>query len=716
MTKLPTFFRRLGRLSLPVAFNVLLLLCQGAFAWPQVPSNSAEDFDALAKSAAAAREANKADEAVRDYRQAVAIRPDWAEGWWYLGSLAYDADQYSDAIASFQKLVQVAPQLGAAWNFLGLCEFETADYEDALIHLEKGEALGGGNDPEIARVATYHLALLLIRKGEFDRAAELLGSVFGQQEVPAQIKVALGLALLRVPLLPSEVDPSKDALVNAAGQAAALMKQGEAAKASELLQRVSKEYAGTPYLSYAYSTALAATGQYDAAVAQLRQEASVSPVSALPWIEISALELQETKLDTALEAAEKAVQLAPDSPAAHQALAHSLRALGKQVQAEGEARLAKSLPSETLQPEARVAKLYSQSALGATTGATQSTSRTRDAPGLFQQAMQDYSSGRFSEAISALKTYVEQRPDDGTAWAVMGLSDFEMKDYDNALIHLRRGKELGFGGSLDAVQLARYRLGILLNRAGKFESATEAMTPVAESGPLARQVQFALGMALLRMPMLPEQVETSKQSLVQAAGEIELLLQNSKYDDAFSKFQALVKEYPSAPFLHYAYGTALEALSQFDEAEGQVREELKVSPPSALAYVRLASIALKRHRPADALPSAQLAAQLAADSAEAHYLLGRSYLELGQDTEAIHELEMASKLAPGSPEVHFSLAKAYARAKQPEKAEQERAVFVRLNTLAEQQRGAHGPQSYSGPRDAAAVSTAGESSQAAPRQ
>ncbi len=56
-------------------------------------------------------------------------------------------------------------------------------------------------------------------------------------------------------------------------------------------------------------------------------------------------------------------------------------------------------------------------------------------------------------------------------------------------------------------------------------------------------------------------------------------------------------------------------------------------------------------------------------------------------------------MAPDSPEVHFNLAKAYAKANQPEKAEQERATFARLNALAELQRSQHGNQSYSGSHD-----------------
>ena len=93
--------------------------------------------------------------------------------------------------------------------------------------------------------------------------------------------------------------------------------------------------------------------------------------------------------------------------------------------------------------------------------------------GRWNLAMLAYSAGRYPEAIVALKACVARRPDYGTAWAVLGLSEFEIKDYGNALIHLQRGQDLGMGGSKESVQLARYRLGVLLNRDAKFDLAAE---------------------------------------------------------------------------------------------------------------------------------------------------------------------------------------------------------------------------------------------------
>lgn len=212
---------------------------------------------------------------------------------------------------------------------------------------------------------------------------------------------------------------------------------------------------------------------------------------------------------------------------------------------------------------------------------------------------------------------------------------------------------------------------------------------------------------MLRIPSLADDVDSGRYSLVEQAGDVAQLLLASKYDQAFPKLQKLIAEYPTTPFLHYAYGTALDSLSQYDEAKAQMRAEIQISPQSAMPWTRLASIALRQRRPDEAMPAAQNAVRLAPDSADAHYVLGRAWADSGDAGKAIPELERASQLSPDSPEIHFALAKAYARANQPEKASEERATFARLNTLAEQQRAQRGDQAYQGAHDAANPSVLG---------
>jgi len=723
-----------------LAFLTILALGQNSFA-----RQSASDFEAAAKSATSAREAGRA-EAIQEYVRALDLNPTWEEGWWYLGTMLYDADRYSEAIPPLQKLVELVPTAGPAWDFLGLCEFETKDYANSLEHLKKGRALGDADDPDTARVANYHLALLLIRTGAFDEASAQLSAAVGHSEMPAQIKNALALSMLRVPLLPKEIDPSQDALIAAAGEAAAAIAENNSAKALAAFPVLLKDYPSTPYLHYAYGKALAFAGRDEEALKQQREETNISPNSSSPWIEIRQLELHLQRPQEAVHAAEEAVQRAPESAAAHKTLADTLQALGKKEKAATELALAEKLAPEKNQPEERLAQLYSNHAGASSHANIQAAERsasdpassnfsvlssraaTAQAAGNSDQAIQNYqralqlrpewddgrwslamllySAGHYPEAITDLKLWVERHSNFGPAWAVMGLCEFEIKDYKNALVHLQRGEQLGLGGNPQAEGLARYHLAVLENQSGQFDSAMETLIPGTRSGKIAKEIQVVLGMALLRMPALPDQLDPSQTALAQSAGEIAALLQNSRYDQAFPKLQALLQQHPSVPFLHYAYGTALSALSQFDDAETQLRAEIQISPRSELPYISLASLQLKQYRAAEALASAHQAVQLAPDSAESHYVLGRANLELGHNEQAVHELELASNLAPGSPEVHFNLAKAYAKVRQPEKAEQERAIFARLNSSAEQRRSHSGNQAYAGSHDAVELTPA----------
>src|SRR5271165_266571 len=676
-----------------VALGILLCVvatCPHAQTAAQSSAAPGSSFQTYAQSAAAARDAGRFDDALRDYQAALKIDPSWQEGWWNLGTLLYERDHYAEAIPAFQQLAELAPHASPAWIFLGFCQFETKDYSHALENLKEGQRLGGIDDPEIARVARYHLALLLIHDGQFDDPDSTLGSFAITGQNSPQIKFAMGLQLLRVPLFPEEVDPSRDALVQEAGEIATLMAREERAATLAAFQAAIKKYPDAPYLHYAYGELLSVRGDVDDAIAEFRKETQNSSKSAVAYIAMAYAELSVQDTSEALQAAQEAVRLAPYSQKAHEVLALCFRDAGAMSDWDREWDAAQKLFAEKPRLEDWIIDRYRAPSAARSTNGTDATS----GDDLWAAAMKDYSERHYAEAIAELKIALQQKPEYGTGWAVLGLSEFNLQDYDNALIHLQRGQRLGMNASPESVAQAKYSLGFLLNRKGEFSAAEQELMSIAAPGPLTEQIRSVLGLSVLHIADNSGSLQAWQPGLVEGAGEIAALLRDSKYDAAFSRLDDLLKKYPSAPFLHYTYGTALASLSQFDEAAKQFRDELALSPSSELPYLGLASLELKRRRPADALEPAQHAVQLAPRSATAHYLLGRSYLETGKAAEAIAELQQASAITPSSPEIHFSLAKAYAKAGQPAKAEEQRATFAQLNTLAEQQRGQQGNQSY----------------------
>lgn len=592
------------------------------------------EADQLQQQALDEGEAGKTSDALRDYRRVLAVRPEWKEGRWNLGMLEYGSNQFADAKSTFEKVVEFAPSMGMAWSLLGLSEFETADYDNALIHLQKAQLLGIADDEEIARVSSYHLALLLVRASRFEEAAHLLQQNFGADSASSQAKLALGLATLKIPLLPKELDPSKEALVLAAGEAVL-------SKTTDRFPELLRTYPETPYLHLAYGAALANAGKNAEALKQFRAETKVSPASPLPWQAISRIETQLGATSEARSAAEHAQKLAAALPG-------------------------------TTSPEQRIVQFYADAAARAGTASELDQA-------LWISALREYTGGEYAKANADLKTWLAGNQQNGTGWALLGLCEYELKDYANALLHLDRGAKLGLNAKPEYLYQARYTYGILLVQAGRFDEATEILaTEINAPAPLGAKVEAALGLALLRRAEFPD-ASPQQAELFQAAGHIAVLLETSRYDEAFPQFKQLLEKYPTLPFLHYAYGTALIALSEFDQAAVQMEAEAALSPGSELPRVRLASIALRQHDAETAIKWARQAVQLTPQSAEAHYLLGRASLESGDVAGAISELETASLLSPSSPEIHFNLAKAYARAKRPEKAEQERETFTRLS-------------------------------------
>ena len=173
---------RCFRLRELIVASVLVACPIGVSAAPgisqrQSPSSTASDFSTLSAAADTARAAGRLDEAVPLYRKALALRPDWKEGWWALGTVLYDQDSHAASADAFRRLLLLDPKNGTAHLMLALCEYQVDRDASAMEHIQAAKTLGVQKDGDLPHVLSYHEAMLLLRGGRFDRALEVLQSL-----------------------------------------------------------------------------------------------------------------------------------------------------------------------------------------------------------------------------------------------------------------------------------------------------------------------------------------------------------------------------------------------------------------------------------------------------------------------------------------------------------------------------------------------------------
>lgn len=288
-----------------------------------------------------------------------------------------------------------------------------------------------------------------------------------------------------------------------------------------------------------------------------------------------------------------------------------------------------------------------------------------------------YEGDRYMEARDAFRNLVALDPKNSRAWGMLGLCEFQTREYDRAVVSLQRGRSLGLGNNKEIESVVRYHTALLYIRFEFFEIAYDILTEFLQAGNESPKVMEAFGLAMLRMPFLASEIPPDKRDEVVIAGRAGFYMAARRLEEARTAFDALLARYPDAPNVHYAYGVFM--LNQdADAALKEFRRELEISPLHQPSMVQLAFEYLKRDELNTALPFAEKAVQLAPNMFPARNVLGRILLDLGQVERAIKELEEGARLAPTSPEMHFALARAYTRVGRKADANRERELFKRL--------------------------------------
>lgn len=296
----------------------LLLCCAAPCSNAQTnPQQRSADFPALSAQANAARDANQLDQAVSLYKKALALRPEWVEGWWSLGTIEYDQNNYADAANAFAKVKALDSRAGTARVMLGLCEFQLGQDANALEDIEAGKNLGITGDPQLWQVMIYHEGVLQRRAAKFETAQQTINRLCSRDIVDADVIQQLGLTVLRAPgkdVLPQGSLGAE--IVSAVGHAECMGAQKKFDEARQEYNEIVERYPQYPNIHYAYGRFLIDLNDTAGAIAQFKQEIKNQPDHVFARLQIASADYRIDSKD-GLPYAEQAVKLNPNLPLGH---------------------------------------------------------------------------------------------------------------------------------------------------------------------------------------------------------------------------------------------------------------------------------------------------------------------------------------------------------------------------------------------------------------
>jgi predicted Zn-dependent protease len=344
-------------------------------------------FDQALQQANAARDANRVDDAIKLYREAVRLKPSASEAWWYMGTLLYERDDYGNAQQAFEKLTALEPRGGAGWVLLGLCEFRNGAYEKSLADLHRGRTLGVGDNKELEAVGRYHQAILSNRAGQFELAMALLTEFAREGADQPPIIEATGIAALRLPTLPADLAVEKKEIVMMAGKAAFAGNSRRIEDALRESEALVAKYPNHPNVHYMMGVLLLQE-QKEGAFAEFEKELTISAGHIPSRLQIALEYLQRGQAERALPRAAEAARLAPDNFAARTVYGRALLESGKPSAAIRELEAAVRLAPESAESHFALGNAYSRA------GRKVEAQRERDVFQKLQKAREQPGRGR----------------------------------------------------------------------------------------------------------------------------------------------------------------------------------------------------------------------------------------------------------------------------------------------------------------------------------
>ncbi len=647
---------------------------------------------------------NKADRAAQELQLMLRHTPQDAMAHNALG-LAFEAmGTYESSEQEFRTALDLDPQFDLACFNLAHVLGAQKKYPAVLFYLKKALALA-------PQEPAYRLALgtAYIASGDFDAAIRALNELLITSPDSAEAYFQLGNAYQKLanPQMAGEsyrhvlhLDPQNGPARVLLAEA--LLTSGNAAEAVTVLKDYTRQQSGDSQAYYLLGRAYRDLNQLREARESLEQAVRTKPDDYTIRYELGFV-LEHLGLgELAREQLQTAVQLNPEESQAHRELSKVLRGLNEAGRASEEFQ-------KYLALEANDRNKKSAAALHAQAIAAMKRGETIRAIGLYREALKLDSSdpqieydfalalgegGDRREQELHLRRTIKLDPNLAGAHCQLGSVYLDEGKTEEAETEVRTAL------SIDPQYIeAQVTLGVLYDKEGKKNEAGKLFRQAIETSPKFAAAHANLGLLLASQGHDVEAEEELKQAIQIAPREPSVLRalaslqsKSGRLIDATCTLKSLSELQPRSVQAHLNFGTALTALYFYEAALEEFSSAEHLDPNSGLVRLYTGRTLYDLGRIAEARKELRAACQLSPkvaacwylfgllerqakdiplsvnylgqavrlepQNAEAKFLLGQSWFELGQTEKAIECWKMALQASPDQWRALYSLAQA----------------------------------------------------------
>jgi tetratricopeptide (TPR) repeat protein len=286
-----------------------------------------------------------------------------------------------------------------------------------------------------------------------------------------------------------------------------------------------------------------------------------------------------------------------------------------------------------------------------------------------------YQQGQLDEAVKALQRATQIDPKLEPPRALLGFVYFQLEDFEGARRELKAASQLKEGDKTARLFLARS-----LVELKDFDGALKLLVQLNREDPKNTEVLYTLGslyssLAEITMGKI-QTVDPDSYLLEVVLGKVSEIKQ--VYTDAAEHYRRAIERAPDVPDLYYRYAHSLWEAGDSGGALTAYNRALERNPYDYRAQWESARILLSDN-PQEALHRANRAIELKPDVSGAQIVRGRALLSLEKPNDAIAAFKKAITLDPDDPAVHFQLARAYRQAGLTQEAQNENAIYERMD-------------------------------------